>query len=600
MTFPQGGGIGFQNTGTVIANYVVIFGTHGSLLVYNGTPAAGNLIASIAAEPGTDAYGNTYLQGITNYLPGLGRSVQIDGGAIAFNQGGLSPGEIEGFTTGVLELTSPQEIASDLQASLILTSKNESDFDTAVIETSSFTSFLFGNEGPFWLQPSGDTSGSTDYTAITAILAAVIKNLTLLPGTFYFDNQVTVLADYTLGGSGVDVTVINNLDSAAHGFYADNLSNLTFENFTLAGPGDVAGSNDGIHLDGTSALNNIKFDSIKVREFGNYGIFANDIITSSLRNVEVQQVAEHGIVFQNGTSVQFAGTYVNNVSGYGYFLNGMSYCNFNGAACDFGQWGYYLEGCYAIAIDGSGCESQTIGGLNINGCTGVTATGFEVYKNPGIGCYVNNDSTGVVLVGFVERSPTAGATASIQVDAGSSATIIEPVYVTAPIYNGNVIEIKDGVISFWSGGSLVYQINSTTPPQSISTGADAITATTTISSATLALGTYDFEFWTQFTGTAADFMKFEVGSTLTTSLFQAGWELFPSSATFATTTTFYGGEIPASTLETGPAYGTSQWTLRLKGQVDVTAAGVLSFVLGTSAGTMSIVGSTTKITSIPA
>jgi hypothetical protein len=51
----------------VLANLVIIEGPHDGLFVYNGTPAAGNLIASIAPAAGTDAYGNSYVGGITTY-----------------------------------------------------------------------------------------------------------------------------------------------------------------------------------------------------------------------------------------------------------------------------------------------------------------------------------------------------------------------------------------------------------------------------------------------------------------------------------------------------------------------------------------------------
>jgi hypothetical protein len=40
------------------------------LFIYSGTPANGNLIASIAPVGGTDGFGNTYLQGIVSYTGG--------------------------------------------------------------------------------------------------------------------------------------------------------------------------------------------------------------------------------------------------------------------------------------------------------------------------------------------------------------------------------------------------------------------------------------------------------------------------------------------------------------------------------------------------
>lgn len=47
---------------------------------YNGTPAAGNLIASIAAQGGTDAFGNGYLAGITGYDNGNGFFTNLSSG----------------------------------------------------------------------------------------------------------------------------------------------------------------------------------------------------------------------------------------------------------------------------------------------------------------------------------------------------------------------------------------------------------------------------------------------------------------------------------------------------------------------------------------
>jgi len=42
----------------------------GTALYYSGTPAAGNLVASISATSGTDPYGNAYVAGVASYAPG--------------------------------------------------------------------------------------------------------------------------------------------------------------------------------------------------------------------------------------------------------------------------------------------------------------------------------------------------------------------------------------------------------------------------------------------------------------------------------------------------------------------------------------------------
>lgn len=49
-------------------------------LYYDGTPAAGNLIMSIAADAGTDSFGNDYFSGMSVY-DSSGSSIQVDAGS---------------------------------------------------------------------------------------------------------------------------------------------------------------------------------------------------------------------------------------------------------------------------------------------------------------------------------------------------------------------------------------------------------------------------------------------------------------------------------------------------------------------------------------
>lgn len=54
------------------ARQVIIAGNKGELLVYNGPPAAGNLILAISGQNGTDKYGNSFLAGFNSYLNVVG------------------------------------------------------------------------------------------------------------------------------------------------------------------------------------------------------------------------------------------------------------------------------------------------------------------------------------------------------------------------------------------------------------------------------------------------------------------------------------------------------------------------------------------------
>lgn len=64
----------FQGTNFVINSSGAFF--------YSGTPAAGNLIASIAPASGTDSFGNTYLTGITSYGIGTQTFSEMAGGSL--------------------------------------------------------------------------------------------------------------------------------------------------------------------------------------------------------------------------------------------------------------------------------------------------------------------------------------------------------------------------------------------------------------------------------------------------------------------------------------------------------------------------------------
>ena len=87
--------------------------TDSTSLYYNGTPATGNLVASISATAGTDPYGNTYLAGVNVYAVSNGQNVfaNLNGGAV--NMGLLnSPTTAAVIGYGTLTIGSNQYTAS--------------------------------------------------------------------------------------------------------------------------------------------------------------------------------------------------------------------------------------------------------------------------------------------------------------------------------------------------------------------------------------------------------------------------------------------------------------------------------------------------------
>lgn len=67
----------------VVTNLVVVSTPGTGIFVYSGTPATGNLVASITAQAGTDPYGNPYKAGITSYDTTFGGSVELANGSVS-------------------------------------------------------------------------------------------------------------------------------------------------------------------------------------------------------------------------------------------------------------------------------------------------------------------------------------------------------------------------------------------------------------------------------------------------------------------------------------------------------------------------------------
>lgn len=86
---------------------------------YSGTPAAGNLIASIASANGTDAFGNAYRQGVTVYQP-PNVFAQLNGGILYFAEtSDAVPATVTGGT-GQLDMLSGQRALGTTQAQVVL------------------------------------------------------------------------------------------------------------------------------------------------------------------------------------------------------------------------------------------------------------------------------------------------------------------------------------------------------------------------------------------------------------------------------------------------------------------------------------------------
>lgn len=90
---------------------------------YSGTPAANNLIASITAATGTDAFGNHYLEQITSYDNANGIATQVGFGAVTMYTGTLAGG----WTQKGQMFVSPGGVIELIATAGVITSNNTLD-----------------------------------------------------------------------------------------------------------------------------------------------------------------------------------------------------------------------------------------------------------------------------------------------------------------------------------------------------------------------------------------------------------------------------------------------------------------------------------------
>ena len=145
---------------------VILYGSTGEILVYSGTPASGNMVHSISAAGGTDAFGNVYYPGSCSYSGSIvaqlhGAAVSVGtAAAIAAETTGAQPGGLSNVqgTLGRVALWSGQTTANEGQGYIEVlsagagagtanpgTPEGQININAATVTVPSNTSFQTGN-----------------------------------------------------------------------------------------------------------------------------------------------------------------------------------------------------------------------------------------------------------------------------------------------------------------------------------------------------------------------------------------------------------------------------------------------------------------------
>ena len=225
--------------GTITTNTVVLDGATGSVLVYSGTPAAGNLIASIAATGGTDAFGNAYVGGITAYS---GANVWAS------------------LTAGTLSL---QGASGQDQAGQLATSGSGATFLSSGLQTGADT-------GAEVIAQSAAAAGGSS----TITLSATIVETT---------NGLAVAGALTVGGVNI-VTALSGQPTTTNGLtdgtIAGSSSNAGLTDGTIAGTSGAASAGTAhTHSHGSYAVNNGQHSHAAGSYAVNNGTHSHDLPT---------------------------------------------------------------------------------------------------------------------------------------------------------------------------------------------------------------------------------------------------------------------------------------------------------------------------------
>src|SRR6185437_2127535 len=129
----------------------------------------------------------------------------------------------------------------------------------------------------------------------------------------------------------------------------------------------------------------------------------------------------------------------------------------NGCGSDSNAIGYSINGSSAVVLNGCGSEACATGFKVLGAAANISLLACKVQTVTSIGFQVTGSSVFCFLLACREASPN-GATASFQVDSGSTATVINPQNSTATNYAAGTVNLFQSTnLEVHSSGSTVVR-----------------------------------------------------------------------------------------------------------------------------------------------
>lgn len=287
---------------------------------------------------------------------------------------------------------------------------------------------------------SGDTSGAKDTAAIQQLLNGG-RPASLGPGTYYLNAALSLPTGAILQGAGMGgVTILSPTTNSMNVLAMTDKRYIAVRDLQILGPG--SGTGRGISFaHSAAALASISIRNVWIKDMGGSGAFCDTLITSDLTNVRVETCGADNIYITNSTSTTLSSCYANgptaSSSCTGFRINNCRYMALSACAADNvtdANGAYFIQGGEAITFSGCGCENPVTGFKVTSSASAIKFAGCRVLGLTGTGYLITSTSVNCSIDTCSEVSPGAGATASIKVDTGSSAVVINPDVVTAQSY----------------------------------------------------------------------------------------------------------------------------------------------------------------------
>lgn len=291
-----------------------------------------------------------------------------------------------------------------------------------------------------------------DTSAIQSALTAanaVGGGVVVLPkGHGKYSTVMTTYPGVTVRGQGMNTTFLESTSSSGSlpggaAFTSGTSTDyIGFEHFQLVGNGEASTSGKGIYLP-TGVHSFVKMNNLFITSFPEYGIQVVDPIISSFEDMWIRDCGLDGLFIDIGTSCFLKSIYATGCNRSGIHLRTNTYSHLSNCAAEYATYGYWIESCGNIVMNGNGGEVamradagaagivthvrvQSSRNIVING---QYSTKFAYLNSiPGYHYYIT-DSTKVLLNAPRGKTILGGddpgelPTASMHIDAASEVTI---------------------------------------------------------------------------------------------------------------------------------------------------------------------------------